>query len=98
MAATWAFSSDPGNAWMRQLMAPVRPEADKGAWPEADNEDASAIYGTPVADGRTALPCWPAQWPYSFGLGSGRCCLLTLLACGRQCTLNLCLATLGRPA
>ena len=85
MAATWASSSDPGNAWMRQLTAPVRPEADKGAWPET------------VADERTALPCWPAQWPYSLGLGSCRCCLLTLLACGRQCTLNLCLAPLGRP-
>ena len=79
MAATWASSSDPGNVWMRQLTTPVRPEADKGAWPET------------VADGRTALPCWPAQWPYSLELGSCRCCLLTLLACGRKCTLKLCL-------
>ena len=28
MAATSAFSSDRGNAWMRQLMAPVGPEAN----------------------------------------------------------------------
>ena len=64
MAATSAFSSDRGNAWMRQLMAPVGPEADKGAWPGAGDEDASAAL--------TALPWQTGALRFPVGLPSGR--------------------------
>ena len=64
MAATSAFSSNRGNAWMRQLMAPVGPEADKGAWPGAGDEDASAAL--------TALPWQTGALRFPVGLPSGR--------------------------
>ena len=81
MAATSAFSSDRGNAWMRQLMAPVGPEAnwERGLRPAMKTQVLCLRHsrsGQAHRDSLLACPVtvllwtglWPLLPPHSLGL------------------------------